>query len=193
MKELDQTGTKNGGHILVVPYPSQGHVNPMLQFSKRLISKGLKITLAVTVYVSKTTETKINGPIAIETISDGFDEGGYKEAGDLGVYVQRFIIVGSETLTQLIEKLQTSGNPVSCVVYDPFIPWVLDVTKELGLIGAAFFTQSCIVGAIYSSVQKGLVRAPVPAGEAFLVPGLPPLNVSICRLLLLALDDIHFC
>ncbi|KAI3837890.1 hypothetical protein MKW92_000134 [Papaver armeniacum] len=177
--QLDQeAGSKNGGHILIVPYPSQGHINPMLQFSKRLISKGLRITLAITVHVSKTMGTKINGPIAIETISDGFDDGGSKEAGGPSVYVQRFKIVGSETLTQLIEKLQTSGNPVSCVVYDPFIPWVLDVTKEFGLIGAAFFTQSCIVGAIYYCVQKGLVKAPVPADQAFSVPGLPPLGAS---------------
>ncbi|KAI3881224.1 hypothetical protein MKX03_015929 [Papaver bracteatum] len=178
-QELDQkAGTKNGDHILVVPYPGQGHINPMLQFSKRLISKGLKITLAITVHVSKTMETKINGPIAIETISDGFDDGGSNEAGGPSVYVQRFKIVGSETLTQLIEKLQTTANPVSCVVYDPFIPWVLDVTKKLGLIGAAFFTQSCIVGAIYYSVQKGLVKAPVPADQVLSVPGLPPLSAS---------------
>ncbi|KAI3881226.1 hypothetical protein MKX03_015931 [Papaver bracteatum] len=168
-KKLDQKeGTKNGDHILVVPYPGQGHINPMLQFSKRLISKGLKITLAITVHVSKTTGTKIDGPIAIETISDGFDDGGSNEAGGPSVYVQRFKIVGSETLTQLIEKLQTTANPVSCVVYDPFIPWVLDVTKKLGLIGAAFFTQSCI----------GLVKAPVPADQVLSVPGFPPLSAS---------------
>ncbi|PQM36862.1 UDP-glycosyltransferase 74E2-like [Prunus yedoensis var. nudiflora] len=30
----------NGTHILVLPIPAQGHINPMLQFSKRLASKG---------------------------------------------------------------------------------------------------------------------------------------------------------
>ncbi|XP_026377398.1 UDP-glycosyltransferase 74F2-like [Papaver somniferum] len=140
MKELDQEdGTKNEGHILIVPYPSQGHINPMLQFSKRIISKGLKITLAIILHASKTMGTKIDLPIAIETISVGFDDGGSKEAGGLSV---------------------------------------LDVTKDLGVIGAAFFTQSCIVGALYYSVQKGLVETPVPAVQAFSVPGLSPLSVS---------------
>ncbi|KAE8653780.1 protein NLRC3-like [Hibiscus syriacus] len=38
------------GHIVVLPYPSQGHINPLLQFAKRLASKGVKATLATTRY-----------------------------------------------------------------------------------------------------------------------------------------------
>ncbi|KAE8715740.1 hypothetical protein F3Y22_tig00110160pilonHSYRG00312 [Hibiscus syriacus] len=38
------------GHVIVVPYPSQGHINPLLQFAKRLASKGVKATLATTRY-----------------------------------------------------------------------------------------------------------------------------------------------
>ncbi|KAE8057459.1 hypothetical protein FH972_014149 [Carpinus fangiana] len=36
-------------HVVVLPLHGQGHINPMLQFSKRLASKGLiKITVATT-------------------------------------------------------------------------------------------------------------------------------------------------
>jgi hypothetical protein len=34
-------------HVLVLPLPLQGHINPMLQFSKLLASKGLKVTLII--------------------------------------------------------------------------------------------------------------------------------------------------
>ena len=35
-------------HILVVPFPGQGHINPMLQFAKRLASKNLKVSFVTT-------------------------------------------------------------------------------------------------------------------------------------------------
>ncbi|CAM8947780.1 unnamed protein product [Rhodiola kirilowii] len=40
-------------HILTLPYPSQGHINPLLHLSKRLASKGAKTTLATTVFIAK--------------------------------------------------------------------------------------------------------------------------------------------
>ena len=40
-----ESQTQTQPHILVLPYPIQGHINPMLQFSKRLASKGPRVTL----------------------------------------------------------------------------------------------------------------------------------------------------
>ncbi|KAI3936082.1 hypothetical protein MKW92_032132 [Papaver armeniacum] len=171
-------GVNYGNHVLVVPYPSQGHINPMLQFSKRLISKGLKITLAITVHVANKMETQINGPVKTEMISDGHDEGGVMQASSPQAYLERFAIVGSQTLTEIIQRQRNSGDPVSCVVYDPFLPWALDVTKQFNLMGAAFYTQSCAVSSIYYYVQKGMMKSPATPGEVVSLPGMPPLEFS---------------
>ncbi|XP_026384179.1 UDP-glycosyltransferase 74F2-like [Papaver somniferum] len=167
-----------GNHVLVVPYPSQGHINPMLQFSKRLISKYLKITLAITVHVANKMETQINCPVKVEMISDGQDEGGVTQASSPQAYLERFAIGGSQTLTEIIQRQGDLGDPVSCVVYDPFLPWALDVTKQFNLMGAAFYTQSCAVSSIYYYVQKGMMKSPATLGEVISLPGLPPLEFS---------------
>ncbi|MCL7022723.1 hypothetical protein MKW94_013167 [Papaver nudicaule] len=136
-------------HILVLPYPLQGHINPILQFSKRLASKHVKVTLALTKYIAKTMKIQV-GPLNIETISDGYDD-----------------------------RIQCSDDDilVSCVVYDSFVPWVLDVTQKLNLIGAVFFTQSLAVASIYYYLYRGLLMVPVPDGEMISIPGLPLLNI----------------
>ncbi|KAM7484276.1 hypothetical protein LguiA_000285 [Lonicera macranthoides] len=68
---------KYEAHVIVIPYPSQGHINPFLQFAKRLASKGLKATLATTPY----TLNSISAPnVGVEPISDGFDQGGFAQA-----------------------------------------------------------------------------------------------------------------
>ncbi|XP_011082052.1 UDP-glycosyltransferase 74F2-like [Sesamum indicum] len=161
-------------HCLVLPFPIQGHINPMLQFSKRLSHKGIRITLAATKHLFKTTQ-QFSGSISVETISDGFDEG--KADVDLDPYLARFEQVGTETLSELLDKLRDSGRPVDCVIYDPFLPWAVVVAKKHGLVGAAFFTQSSSVNSIYYNVYKGQLKVPLLDKE-IAVAGLPLLEIS---------------
>ncbi|XP_059275225.1 UDP-glycosyltransferase 74G1-like isoform X1 [Lycium ferocissimum] len=158
-------------HCLILPYPSQGHINPMLQFSKRLQSKGIKITIATTKSLLKTMQ-ELTTLVSIEAISDGYDDGGRDQAGSFVAYITRFKEVGSDTLAQLIKKLENCGCPVNCIVYDPFLPWAVEVAKDFGLVSAAFFTQNCAVDNIYYQVHKGVLKLPpTQVDEEILIPG----------------------
>ncbi|RZC61293.1 hypothetical protein C5167_023043 [Papaver somniferum] len=77
------------GHVLMIPYPSQGHINPCLQFLKRLVSKGLKTTFVTTNFIYKSIKPKLGHNIGIESISDGYDIG-----------AKQFGIVGGSFFTQ---------------------------------------------------------------------------------------------
>ncbi|CAL2280009.1 unnamed protein product [Prunus armeniaca] len=174
-------------HCLVLFYPSQGHINPLLQFSKRLEHKGLKVTFITTRSVLKAMHGGGGGggqspssfsSIALETISDGYDEGGASQAESIEAYLDRFREIGSQTLAELIEEISGSGHPADCLVYDSCMSWALDVAKRVGIAGAAFFTFSCAVTNIYSLVQNGLLKVPLNPGSEILLPGLPPLQPS---------------
>ncbi|KAG4922565.1 hypothetical protein AAZX31_18G227500 [Glycine max] len=163
-------------HCVILPYPSQGHINPMHQFSKLLQLQGVRITLVTTLSYSKNLQN-IPASIALETISDGFDNGGLAEAGSYKTYLERFWQVGAKTLAELLEKLGRSGNPVDCVIYDSFFPWVLDVAKGFGIVGAVFLTQNMFVNSIYYHVQQGKLRVPLTKNEISL-PLLPKLQLE---------------
>ncbi|CAL2279473.1 unnamed protein product [Prunus armeniaca] len=122
-----------------------------------------------------------------ETISDGYDEGRSAQAESIDAYVERFWQVGSQTLSQLLEKLSSSaGSKVDCLVYDALMPGASDVAKKFGIFGAVFFTQSCAVNHIYYHVHKGLLKLPLSTAAAvdddgqsnILLPGLPTLEPS---------------
>lgn len=49
--------------VLILPYPSQGHINPTIQFAKRIVSKGLKATLARAIFITKSTQIE---PVLVE-------------------------------------------------------------------------------------------------------------------------------
>ncbi|GLT48942.1 hypothetical protein SLA2020_225300 [Shorea laevis] len=167
---------KSCSHVLLVPYPTQGHINPMLQFSRRLASKGLKTTLAVTNFIFTTIKPQ-SSTVQIATISDGFDQGGFTEAQSAHDYLARFESAGSKTLADLITKHKNSPHPIDCVVYDSFLPWALDVAHQLGLVGAAFFTQNCAVNYIYYNVHHGLLTLPISPSVPSSIPGLPLLEL----------------
>lgn len=165
-------------HCLVLPFPCQGHINPMLQFAKLLAHKGVKVTLVTTRYIHKTMYGSASSCIALdlETISDGYDEAGRGKAS-IDAYLESFWKEGSKTLAELLEKLSSSGPPVECVVYDAFMPWPLDVARKFGIAGATFFTQSCAVSNIYYHVHKGLFKVPLADDQSLIsLPGLPPLD-----------------
>nr|QWT69380.1 UGT74F2 [Gynostemma pentaphyllum] len=180
MADKNENGNRRRSHLLVVTYPVQGHINPMLQFSKRLHHKGAAVTFVVTNFLFNTKPAGAAlPPFPIETISDGYDGGGIVSAESIEAYLDRFERVGSETLRDLLRRLSFSGEPVDGVVYDGFMPWVLDVAKEFGLMGALYFTQSCFVDNIYFHVYRGDIEVPLPVPEKEIVlPGLPPLLPS---------------
>ncbi|KAL4271459.1 hypothetical protein GQ457_13G027660 [Hibiscus cannabinus] len=171
---------KNSVHVLVIPYPSQGHINPMLQFSKRLSSKGLKPTFATTNFISRTMnpELLLGSHIDFDTISDGCDQGGFLEANDINDYLVRLQAAGSRTLTELVLKYRNTPHPIDCILYDAFLPWALDVAKQFGIVGAAFFTQACAVNYIYYCAHHGGLSLPVSSSAVpIAIPGLPLLEL----------------
>ncbi|KAL8209343.1 hypothetical protein R6Q57_006075 [Mikania cordata] len=160
-------------HVLLITFPAQGHINPFIQFSKRLTSKGVKTTLITTIFFLKSNFIDKTNTTSIEVgaISDGFDDG-YANVDSPETYLKTFKEVGSRSLAELIKKLLGEGSTIDAIIYDSFVTWALDVAMEFGIICGSFFTQACGVNMIYYHVHKGLI--PLPLGPTVSVPRLPP-------------------
>ncbi|KAA8517528.1 hypothetical protein F0562_017842 [Nyssa sinensis] len=161
-------------HVVVFPFHGQGHINPMVQFSKRLASKGIKITVTTTLSNTNSMQAAA-GSITFEPIYDDCTEGGVGVGGFKGFF-ERFEASGSRNLAELIRKFKNSECPVNCLVYDANIVWALDIAKQHGIAGAAFFTQSCAAIASYYPMHHELAEEPLPV-PAFSMPGLPQLII----------------
>ncbi|WVZ15392.1 hypothetical protein V8G54_012958 [Vigna mungo] len=166
-------------HCLVLAYPAQGHINPILQFSKLLQRQGVRITLVTTRFYYNTLKT-VPPSIVVETISDGFDNGGPKEAGGFKAYLARFWQVGPLTFSELLEKLDGSKDDddhVDCIVYDTFFNWAPEIAKRFGIVVAAYLTQNMVVNNIYYHVHLGKLQVPLKEHE-FSLPAMPKLYLE---------------
>ncbi|XP_073049230.1 mogroside I-E synthase-like [Primulina eburnea] len=165
-------------HCLVLSFPLQGHINPMFQFSKRLKQTGIpKITLVTTKFFLKSVQNFPDACFPVETISDGFDDGGVEAVKPEEAY-SRCSEYGSRTLAELVEKLRSSGSPADCVIYDPFYPWVFDVAEKFGLMTAIFFTQPNSVNCIYFNAYTRELKLPVMEDRIRIPGGFPVMDRS---------------
>ncbi|CAL4926789.1 unnamed protein product [Urochloa decumbens] len=153
-------------HVLVVPLPAQGHMNPMAQFAKSLASKGVATTLVTTRFIARTS-TMDACPAAVEAVSDGHDEGGIASAANLGEYLEKVAIAMSESLAALIEARRASSpaQRFTCIVYDSYGEWVPSLARRMGLPAVPFCTQSCSVSAVYYYFSQDKLAVPPSAAD----------------------------
>lgn len=159
--------------VLVLPFPVQGHINPMLQFSKRLAARGIQVSLATTVFLAANMHADQLAPVRLCTISDGYDRGGFLEATSADAYHRRLDDVGPRTLADLL----IASPAFTCLVYDTSLHWALGVARHLGLTAAAFSTQSSAAFSVYHHVYEGSLLLPY-GDEAVKMPGLTTMTAS---------------
>ncbi|KAK1390871.1 hypothetical protein POM88_019049 [Heracleum sosnowskyi] len=151
MGKNEETLISSKPHILLVPCPFQGHINPMLQFSRRLVSRGIKVTLVTTSSLDIShNSTSIN----IEHIPVVTPSSPGRASDSVDEFLARLQTNITRSLPEVIEKQKANGCPVKFLIYDALLPYGLDISLKLGIQGVAFVTHSCAVFAIYYHVYR---------------------------------------
>ena len=163
-------------HILVFTFAVQGHINPMLQFSKRLASKGLRVTFITTTAIGNSMPALPSHSINVEIISDGSGEAVDSESIDAAL--ERYKLHVSQSLPKLIEKHNSSKYPPMLMVYDSGMAWALEIARQFGIDAAPFFTQPFVINALYCHANHGAIQTPLEEGASIALPSIPPLGVD---------------
>lgn len=137
-------------HFLLVTFPAQGHVNPALQFAKRLLRTGAHVTFSTAASAHRCFDkAKIPSGMSFATFSDGYDAGFRATDGDVLNYLSTFRQRGAETLATLLENSVAEGKPVTCLVYTLLLPWAAEVARKFHVPSALLWIQPATVFDIY--------------------------------------------
>ncbi|KAJ0092190.1 hypothetical protein Patl1_26887 [Pistacia atlantica] len=182
--EISEQNVKSEAHILCYSFAVQGHLNPILQFCKRLASKGLKVTLVSTISASsKLIKTQSCSPVDVELLDvdprDIPNTSKECEREETQDYLEHYKTVVAPSLAAFIENQMSSNYPPKFLVSDSIIPWALDITKRFGIDGAPFFTQSCSCNTMYYQFYREKSKVNAFEDQAMvLLPSLPPLKIN---------------
>lgn len=139
-------------HVVLVPYPAQGHVNPLMQLAELLHSRGFHITFVYTqshknrLVRSKGSES-LHGltDFRFETIPDGLPDKDQPEARWSTAVVCDSIRKHSPgPFKEMLVRLNSSLDVprVTCVVSDLVMSFAMKPAQELGIVEVQFWTAS---------------------------------------------------
>lgn len=134
------------GHLVLVPCPLEGHMNPMLHLAKLLHSKGFLITIICT-HLNPSPNPSHYPEFSFEFL-DGISpaELGYDSfGGDVMLYL---LVLNNKCKTpfrKCLLKLQKNGGsfgPVSCVVIDAVMYFSAVIADEVEIPRIVLRTSS---------------------------------------------------
>ena len=173
-------------HLVLICFPGQGHVNPMLRLAKRVAAKGLLVTFSSLASVG----ARLAAAAGVSAGGDGVPVGRgrvrfeFLEDGDPGPdlddLMRHLETAGPPAFAALLRRQAEEGRPVACVVANPFMPWASDVAAGEGIPTAVLWVQSCAVFSLYYHHVHGLVEFP-PEDDPearFQLPGLPEMSAA---------------
>ena len=155
--------------MLVLPFPAQGHVNPMMSFSQKLVEQGCNIIFVNTdfnherVVRTMLNQESLNGsPIKLASIPDGL--GPEDDRNDFGELCVAMLSTMPAMLEKLIEDIHLNGDiRISSIVADVFMGWALEVASKLGINGVLFWPASAAIFVLQYNIPKliddGIIRS----------------------------------
>ncbi|CAN8291911.1 unnamed protein product [Cochlearia groenlandica] len=138
-------------HVVCVPYPAQGHINPMMKVAKLLHIRGFHVTFVNTVY-NHNRLLRSRGPNSLdglptfrfESIPDGLPESEVDVTQDITALCESTVKSCLDPFKDLLRRINDGGDvpPVSCIVSDGVMSFTLDAAEELGVPEVLFWTPS---------------------------------------------------
>ncbi|XP_028095336.1 7-deoxyloganetin glucosyltransferase-like [Camellia sinensis] len=148
---MDSRAMLEKPHAVCIPFPVQGHINPMLKLAKLLHNRGFHITFVNTEFNHKRL-LKSRGPDSLnglpsfrfEAIPDGLPESdadATQEIPSLLEATSKHCLAPFKDLIYKLNNTATSNVPqVTCIVSDAIMCFTLAVAEELGIPHVFFWS-----------------------------------------------------
>ncbi|CAI0434653.1 unnamed protein product [Linum tenue] len=186
-------------HFLLLPYPIQGHITPIVKLAHKLLRHGSRVTFLTTEFAHSRMKKADSGRdhthhrnFRILSVSDGLPaEHERKDEVEVGQSFSRAMPAHLHAFLSSCSSSSSSNNKVinqeeiiSCVVADSIMLWAVEISKRFGIKTAVLFVSSpgnlSMVLQIPKLIQAGIIDpengSPRKAEEMEISPNLPKLR-----------------
>ncbi|CAM0876317.1 unnamed protein product [Alopecurus aequalis] len=139
--------------VMVLPFPAQGHVIPLMELSRRLSEHGIEVDFVNTefnhdrILEAMAQDGAIPDGIRMISIPDGLGFG--DNHPDIGKFVRDLPAAMSGRIEEMIRS-----NKIKWVIADVSMSWALEVATTAGARVASFSTYSAAVFALRVNLPK---------------------------------------
>lgn len=167
-------------HVVCIPAPLQGHINPMLKLAKILHSRGFIITFVNTEFNHQrllrsqgSDALRNSSSFRFETIPDGLPPPKNLDASqDIPSLAQSVEETCLDPFKNLLTKVSASYSPVTCIVSDFLMGFTHAAATEFGIPEILLWTSGAGSLICYDQYQNLLEKGLMPLKDSsFLVNG----------------------
>uniref|UniRef100_A0A5B7B827 Putative UGT protein n=1 Tax=Davidia involucrata TaxID=16924 RepID=A0A5B7B827_DAVIN len=176
---MEMQGGSRGQRLVLVPYPGQGHINPMLQLATILYSKGFSITIVHPQFSSPNPSSHPN--FTFLDIPDGLLS---HDRAALGSFVAMLSAINKNCeapFQQCMEGMMKEDR-ITCIIYDALMFFTQTVADRLKLPGISLRASSAASVLAFAASprlhQGGYIPLQDILSEELDLPGLPELNIG---------------
>ncbi|XP_052621253.1 UDP-glycosyltransferase 85A8-like isoform X2 [Lactuca sativa] len=140
-------------HAICIPYPAQGHINPMMKLAKLLHFKGFHISFVNTHYNHKRLlrsrgSSSLDGlpDFRFYSIPDGLPPSDVEATQSIPALCESVPKQSFEPFCELISRLkggeESDVPPPTCIISDGCMSFTLKAAQKFGLPEVLFWTPS---------------------------------------------------
>ncbi|XP_051152300.1 UDP-glycosyltransferase 82A1 [Andrographis paniculata] len=142
--------------IILVPYPAQGHVTPILKLAAVLSNLSFRPVIVVPEFIQRRISPRIDAGIICLPISDGLPEDAPRDF----FAVERAMEENMPPALESIIRAEEDGQ-IACLVADLLASWSIDVARRCGVPAAGFWPAMHatyrLIAAVPQLIQTGLI------------------------------------
>lgn len=150
--------------IILIPYPAQGHVNPMIKLASLFSNKGFNPIIITPEFIHRRVSHRINDGIVFLSIPDGLHEDTPRDFFAIEMAMERNM---ASPLEELVRKMivdggeEDDGGGIGFFVVDLLASWAIDVGRRCGVTVAGFWPAMHatyrLVAAIPDLIHAGVI------------------------------------
>ncbi|KAK1293742.1 UDP-glycosyltransferase 85A4 [Acorus calamus] len=124
-------------HVIVFPLPIQGNTTAMLGLSELFTTAGLRVTFITTEHNLRKLPTSSAGYMSFRAVPDGLPDGHDRSGRHIGALVESLRVHATPVLREMLmgscggDDEGSSPPPVTCVVADGIMSFLIDLAEEL--------------------------------------------------------------
>ncbi|XP_051149490.1 UDP-glycosyltransferase 89A2-like [Andrographis paniculata] len=147
-------------HILVFPFPAQGHMLPLLDLTDHLSRRGLRITILVTPKNLEILNPLLSSNPSIETLILPFPSNshppippGVENVREIGNHGNIPIMSALKGLQDpIIQWFRSHHNPPMAILSDFFLGWTHNLAAQMGIPRIVFYSSGALLTAVFDSL-----------------------------------------
>ncbi|XP_012081077.1 UDP-glycosyltransferase 82A1 isoform X1 [Jatropha curcas] len=170
--------------ILLLPYPAQGHVNPMMKLALALVNCGFEPVMITPEFIHRRIISSLDpkAKIVCMSVPDGLEKDVAIDFFAIEKVMENCMPIHLETLVRQIDE---EDGRVACMIVDLLVSSAIEVGRRCGVPVAGFWpamlaTYQLIAG-IPDMVRMGLISetgSPQHSGPVRFLPNQPLLSIE---------------